>query len=107
MTWNLLLWSWSDTFDTPSKRKRAKLKFSDITSQFAQFGDHPAIGDCDVVAFRQAVDAEFGADEDNRPFVFEDYGKCVVINYPNQVRFDLVPKIAGIGRRFGLNASEF
>jgi hypothetical protein len=107
MTWNLLLWRWSPEYDTPSKRKKKAVKFSEITSQFAASGDHPAIGDADISAFRIAIDQEFGEDEHNRPFVFYDHGKCAVINYPNVVRFELVPKVANIGRRFNLNASEF
>ena len=107
MTFNMLLWKWSDEFDTPAKRKKHGLKFGHITSQFAQTGDHPAIGKADIAAFRQAVDSEFGSDEDQRPFVFEDYGKCAVVNYPNAVRFELAPRIYAIGRRFGLNSSEF
>ena len=107
MTFNLLLWKWSDEFDTPSKRKKHGLKFGQITAQFAKTGNHPAIGDGDIQAFRAALDHEFGSDEANRPFVFEDYGKCAVINYPNALRFELVPKVAGIGKRVGLNASEF
>lgn len=107
MTCNLLLWRWSEDFDTPAKRKKQGVKFGDITSHFASTGDHPAIGEADVTAFRAAVDDVFGSDEDNRPFVFEPYEKCAVINYPQAVRFDLVPKIADLGRRFGLNASEF
>jgi hypothetical protein len=83
------------------------LKFSDITSQFVKGGDHPAIGAGNIIAFREAVDREFGSDEDNRLFVFYDHGKCAVVNYPNAVRFELVPKIARVGRSFGLNASEF
>ncbi len=107
MTWNLLLWKWSPDYDTPAKRRKNGVKSSDVTSQFAKESDHPAIGDADIAAFRIAVDAEFGADEDNRPFVLEDYGKCAVINYPNSARFEIAPKVAGVGKRFGLNASEF
>ena len=106
MTFNLLMWKWSDDYDTPAKRRKHKVKFGAITSQFAATGDHPAIGNADIPSFRKALDAEFGSDEDNRPFVFEEYGRCAVVNYPNSVRFDLVPKVADIGRRFGLNASE-
>jgi len=107
VTGNLLLWSWSPDYDTATKRRKKALKFSDITSQFVKSGDHPAIGAGNIIAFREAVDREFGSDEDNRPFVFYDHGKCAVVNYPNAVRFELVPKIARVGRRFGLNASEF
>lgn len=107
MTGNLLLWRWSPEYDTPAKRKKKAVKFGDITSQFAASGDHPAIGNGTIATFREALDQEFGKDEDNRPFVFYDHGKSAVINYPNAVRFELVPRIAGIGRQFGLNASEF
>ncbi|OQW79454.1 MAG: hypothetical protein BVN32_04005 [Proteobacteria bacterium ST_bin14] len=107
MTFNLLLWHWSDDYATPAKRKKKGVKFADITAQFARTGDHAAIGDADILAFRAAVDEIFGVDEDNRPFVFEQYPRCAVINYTHAVRFDLVPKIADLGRRFGLNASEF
>lgn len=107
MTWNLLLWRWSQDYDSPSKRKKKWIKFSDITSQFVKSGDHPAIGDGDISGFREAINQAFGDDEDNRPLVFEDYGKCAVVNYANAVRFEIAPKIANIGRRFGLNSSEF
>jgi hypothetical protein len=107
MTYNLLLWRWSDDYSTPAKRKKRGLKILDVTAEFTRTGDHAAIGDADISAFRAAVDALFGADEDKRPFVFEQYPRCAVINYTQAVRFDLVPKIADLGRRFGLNASEF
>jgi hypothetical protein len=37
-----------EEFDTPGKRKRHKLKFSDVTNGFAQNADHPAIGEYDI-----------------------------------------------------------
>ena len=107
MTGNLLLWKWSEGFETPAKRKKHAVKVGQITAQFAATGDHPAIGEANISAFREALASEFGSDEERRPFVVEDYGKCVVVNYPNAARFDIVPKIADVGRRFGLNASEF
>ena len=107
MSRNLLLWKWSSGSDTPAKRKRAGLKFADITGAFLASGHHPAIGDADIAGFRAALEAVFGTDEVERPFVLELHPKCAVINYGESVRFDLVPKVAGIGRRFGLNASEF
>ncbi|MBE1527365.1 hypothetical protein GGC65_001821 [Sphingopyxis sp. OAS728] len=107
MTFNLLFWKWSEEFDTPAKRKKSGIKFGSIAAQFVISGDHPAIGNGDIASFRAALDVEFGGDQDNRPFVVEDYGKCAVINYPNAVRFELVPKVAGIGKRFGLNSAEF
>jgi hypothetical protein len=107
MRYNLLLWKWSDEFDTPGKRKKFKLKFGDITSSFVKHGHHPAIGSADMQGFSNAMEGVFGTNESSRPFVFKLYEQCAVVNYPSAVRFDLVPKVAGIGRRFGLNASEF
>jgi hypothetical protein len=105
LTYNLLFWRWSDEYATPSKRK--KIRFEDITRGFSEWGSHPAMGVADITGFRSAIDDAFGANEDARPFVFEEHSNCVVINYPNAVRFELVPKLASIGKRFGLNASEF
>lgn len=107
MTCNLLLWRWADEYATPAKRKKMGIKFADIIAAFANTGDHAAIGDADIPAFRAAVDGVFGTDEDRRPFVFEQHPKCAVVNYAQAVRLDLVPKIADLGRRFGQNASEF
>ena len=103
----LLLWRWSEAFDSPAKRKKAKLKFRDITAQFAALGHHPAIGAADISGFRMALEAEFGKDEERRAFVFEQYPNCAVVQYSESVRISLVPRIAAVGKRFGLNASEF
>jgi hypothetical protein len=107
MSRNLLMWKWSKDFDSPAKRKKAKLKFRDITAGFAASGHHPAIGDADISGFRAALAEVFGNDELARPFVFEPYPKCAVVNYSESVRFELVPRVAAIGRKFGLNAAEF
>jgi hypothetical protein len=107
MSRNLLLWKWSEDFDSPSKRKKARLKFDDVTAAFAASGHHPAIGDADIGGFRAALEAVFGADELARPFVLEMYPKCAVVNYSESVRLELVPQVAGIGKQFGLNAAEF
>ena len=107
MSRNLLLWKWSSEFDSSAKRKQAGLRTADVTAGFVADGHHPAIGDADIGGFREALEAVFGADELARPFVLEQHPKCAVINYGESVRFDLVPKVADIGRRFGLNAAEF
>lgn len=107
MSCNLLLWKWSLDFDSPAKRRKAKLKFRDITSVFVACGHHPAIADADIQGFVIALEAVFGADELARPFVLEQYSRCAVVNYSNSVRFELVPKVAEIGKKFSLNAAEF
>jgi hypothetical protein len=105
VTYNLLLWKWSKDYEIPSKRKH--VKFSDISRSFVENGSHVAMGKADLEGFLAALSDAFGADPESRPFVVEQYDLCVVINYPNSMRGALVPKVAGIGQRFGLNASEF
>lgn len=107
MSHNLLLWKWSPDFDSPAKRKRHGLKFEHVTSAFVAQTGHPAIGEADVTAFQSALEAEYGHDELARPFVLEIHPRCVVVNYSGTDRFQLVPRIAAIGKRFGLNAAEF
>ncbi len=107
MTWTLLLWKWSEDYDTPAKRKKKALRFGDITAEFSSKGDHPAIGAANIDGFCRALDEQFGFDETERPFVVEPYTKCVVVNYPDSIRLEIVPRVAKIGRQFGLNASEF
>lgn len=107
MTFNLLLWKWSDDYNTPAKRKKLGNKVATVTSEFARVADHPAIGPADILELTQALNSEFGAEENLRPFVLECHPKCAVVNYPNAARFDLVPKVAAVGKRFGFNAAEF
>ncbi len=107
MTWNMLLWKWDQDFDTPAKRRKAGVKNSEVAKSFGREGEHIAIGSADVQAVRIALDAEFGADEENRPFVVEDYGKCVVVNYPNDVRLEIAPKLGAIARKLRMNSCEF
>jgi hypothetical protein len=105
MSWNVLFWKWSEEYAAPSKRK--KIKFRDITTQFAETGGHLAFGEADIHGFRAALDEQFCSDEAVCPFIFERYDNCAVINYTSTARFELVPKLALVGRRFALNAAEF
>lgn len=109
MSWNLLLWKWSDDFDTGAKRKRAGLKFADVTGGFADDEDHPAIGPADVEPLIEALVAEFGDEVlgPDGPFILERYDHCLVLNYPDRVRFEIVPRIHEVARRLGFNTGEF
>jgi hypothetical protein len=44
---------------------------------------------------------------EERPFVLEEYGRCLNFSIPNSARFEVVPTIGKIAMRHGLNASEF
>ncbi len=107
MSMNLLIWKWSEDYDTSAKRKRHKLKFSDVTSTFAETGDHPAIGACDVSPYLEKVFEKFGPESPDLPFVVERYEKCVVMAYGSAVRFEIVPVLGNLAMSLGLNSSEF
>jgi hypothetical protein len=106
MSRDLLLWKWSRDFGSPARRRKAGLEFRNITAGLAANGHHPAIGGADIDGFRAALEAVVGTDDLARPLVLEQYPNCVVVNYSESVRFVLVPKVADIGRKFGLNAAE-
>lgn len=107
MSWNLLVWRWSEDFDTPAKRKRQKLKTADVTQCFAENGDHPAIGDADLSAYLAKVFEEFGPESTELPFMVERYDKCVVFNYGGGVRFEIVPILGKLAMSMGFKAAEF
>ncbi len=107
MSMNLLVWKWSKDYDSLAKRKRRKLRFSDLASAFAECGDHPAIGDADMTIYLAKVFETFGPKSPNLPFIVERYGKCVVFNYGSDVRFEIVPILGRLAASMGLHAAEF
>jgi len=107
MSMNMLVWKWSEDYDSPAKRKRQKIKFRDVTSAFAETGDHPAIAATDMSAYLEKVFEEFGPESPDLPFVVERYENCVVFNYGSSVRFEIVPKLGNLAMAMGLNGSEF
>ena len=107
MSMNMLVWKWSDDFDSPAKRKRHKLKFTDVTSAFAKTGDHPAIAEADMSEYLTKVFNRFGPESPDLPFVVKRYRKCVVFNYGSAVRFEIVSILGQLAMSMGLNGSEF
>ena len=103
----ILLWKWSKAFDTKSKRQKAKLKFKDITDQFNLTENHPAIGETNIDLYIKELGDTFGRGFRNRKFKIKRYQNCVVLFYNAKNRIDLLPKIAAIGKKYQLNASEF
>ena len=107
MSMNMLIWKWSEDYDSPAKRKRHKLKFKDVTSAFAKNGDHPAIAEADMSGYLDKVFGQFGPESPDLPFIVERYEKCVVFNYGSAVRFEIVPALGKLAMSMGLNGSEF
>jgi len=105
MSFNLLVWKWSEDLDTTSKRRQCKM--SDVAASFAEGCSHPAIGRADFSVFLAKVVEQFGNDELNRPFVLEDYGTALVFNYGSGSRFEIVPILGQLASSCGLNGTEF
>ncbi len=103
----MLVWKWASDYDSPAKRKKKKIKMSDVSSGFAKVGSHEAIGEADLEPYISKVEEIYGSDELNRPFVLERYENCVVFNYGNNDGPTIVPVLGNLAMSFGLNGSEF
>jgi len=107
MSVNLLIWKWSSDYDTPAKRRKLKGKFGDVTSTFAKDGDSPAFVEYEIGRFLDAVNAVYRQAAEERPFVLEEYERCLNFSIPNSARLEVVSTIGRIAMAHGLNASEF
>jgi len=107
MSLNLLVWKWSSDYDSPSKRRKLKVKFSNVTSAFASDGDSPAFREFDRAPFLDDVTRAYNMPVEERPFVLEEYERCLNFSIPNSERFEVVPSVGKIAMRHGLNSSEF
>lgn len=107
MSVNLVIWSWNESFDTPAKRSKQKLKFSDLGDVWSETGDHPSMGDFDFTDFVAAIAAKLGPQKIDGPYILERYPKSLCYHLPGSKSQELIPVIGGIARKFGLNAAEF
>jgi hypothetical protein len=103
----LVIWSWSDDYDTPAKRRKLKIKFEDIGVVWAENGDHPCMGDFDFAPFEAAVREKLGPEKIDGPYILERYPRSLCYNLPYSQAAKLIPIIESIARKFGLNAAEF
>ena len=106
MGFNLVVWAWSDDYDTSSKRRKRGVKYADIMNGFAQSGDHPAMRDFDFAEFEAAVVQEVGPEEVDGPYLIERYPRARVFNLAHRDVPVLVPRIGYLARRFGLTSAE-
>lgn len=106
MSVNLVIWSWSENFDTPAKRRKQKLKFDAVKEIWAESGDHPSMGAFDFAEFEAAVVARLGPQVVDGPYILERYPHSLCYNLPQSAAHTLIPVIGTIARRFGLNAAE-
>jgi hypothetical protein len=106
MSESLLVWKWSEDFDTPAKRKKLKIKFGDVTSAFIEAGDSPAFGDFDMDGFLDSVSELYPEPEEDRPFVVERYPRAICFSIPNQAAGELIPKLGRLAMQYSLNGAQ-
>lgn len=106
MSENLLVWKWSEEFDSPAKRKKLKIRFGDVTSAFVERGDSAAFGNFDMEGFLTVVSGLFPEPEEERPFVIERYPRAICFSIPNAAAPELIPKLGGLAMKHGLNGAQ-
>jgi hypothetical protein len=103
MSINLLVWRWSDIAATASLRKKAKVTFTSVRSDYTSKRDSRAFADFDFSPFLASVAIHY---PEGVPFVVEKNARHLVFSIANSDRIAVVPVLGGLAMRAGLNASE-
>jgi hypothetical protein len=106
MSYNLLIWRWSDEYADKNRQRRERLTNKRVASEFMQAGQHVALGAFDQESFLRDINVLFPGDDADKPFLVERYPQGVIFNYSGKVRFDIVPVIGGVAKNHGLNSTE-
>lgn len=106
MSENLLVWKWADEFDTPAKRKKRKIKFRDVTSEFMDRSDSQAFGSFDMDGFVDSVTELYPEPEEVRPFVIERYPRALCFSIPNARAVELITQLGNLAMKHGLNGAQ-
>ena len=107
MSKKLLVWKWSEDYNSPEKRIRRRLKIAQITSDYVRKGTHPAIGDADFEPYLKNILEVFGPGPADMPFKIEKCNECLVFNFSENTHEEVVPAIRNISQVYGLNSAEF
>lgn len=107
MSEKLLVWKWSEAYDSPDKRVKKKMKIARIASDFARKGTHPAIGTGEFEKFLRNILQVFGPTPTDMPFKIERCNECLIFKFSNGNGENLVPAIRNISQDFGLNTAEY
>src|SRR5262245_27087594 len=103
---NLVVWAWSEEFDTPAKRKKLKIKFSEIMDVWADKGDHPSMAEFDFGDFEAAIVEKIGPEKVDGPYVLDRYPRSLCYNMSFSQSRELIPLIGMTARKFGLTSAE-
>ena len=106
MSFNLVVWKWTEDYDTSTKRRKLKTKYGDVMSAFAESESHPAMCEHDFSSFVADVDSTVGPSVDGEPYILEPYPCAIVYNMGYSRVEALVPVIGNLARKHGLTSAE-
>ena len=102
---NAAIWRWTDAYDNSSKRHRLHTKMDDVHDAIMDGGTHEAQAEFDQRAFVAELEDELGPQAPDGDWLAEFYDRAVVINIPNSVAVEWLPRIYGVAKRHTLNVS--
>ena len=106
MSFNFVVWSWAEDYDTGAKRRKQKLKYGDVMAAFSESESHPAMNTYDFTDLIADVESRVGPATDGEPYILERYPCAVVYNIANSRVIEVVDKIHKIARKHGLTSAE-
>jgi hypothetical protein len=102
---NAAIWRWTEAYDSVSKRSRLRTKMDDVHDAIMEGSIHVAQAEFDQRAFVADLERELGPQAPDGHWLAELYDRAVVINVPNAVAVEWLPRIYGVVKRHPLNVS--
>lgn len=102
---NAAIWRWTDAYDNSSKRHRLHTRMDDVHDEIMDGGTHVAQAEFDQRAFVVELEDELGPQTPDGDWLAELYDRAVVINMPNSVAVEWLPRIQRVANRHKLNVA--
>jgi hypothetical protein len=102
---NAAIWRWAEPYGTSSKRRRLHTKMDDVHDAIMDGGTHAAQAEFDQGSFVADLEEELGPQAPEGDWLAEFYDRSVVINMPNSVAIEWLPRIQGVANRHDLNVA--
>ena len=102
---NAAIWRWTEAYDNSSKRRRLHTKMDHVHDAIMDTGTHVAQAEFDQRAFVAELEGELGPQAPDGDWLAEFYDRAVVINMPNSVAVDWLPRIHRVAKRHSLNVA--
>jgi hypothetical protein len=106
MSFNLLVWKWSASHDTPAKRRKLRVKYAEVVAAFVKSESHLAMAKHDFKAFERALIVAAGPEVVDGPYIMYRSACARVIDMPFSEVPVLVPTIGRLTQKLGLTSAE-